>query len=237
MEKRNSIILYIFATVATLALAGSGYLFWKSNFFDRANVSIQARTLTTKKECVSAFGRAGRRILGRKKARLYPIEITIENKGNQGWKLSPENIGLKMASPKRVAKRMKSGPLTQAFLQTIGAGFKFAAFRVFGATIIGVCNPPLALTLSVPYFIGQAILGFKGLMAPIVGYSQAEETNQKVEQYISDTSLTENIVVQPLEKTNLYLFVNKKDHKEKFSLALVNGKGNQKQFELYAPLY
>ena len=248
MKKFKSIPFYFATAALALILSGCSLNIWDTdNYCDGYNKSkypreilVKADVLTTKKECKAALGKGGKYILGSKRKRIYPIEVTIENKSKKTWKLEKRNIELKTADPKIVTKRMQRRPLVQAFFSSIAAGIKYVAFAFFGGLILGGIeasteSPVFTAIVAIPFWIIQMVLGFKLRMASTEGYVKAAISNKEIENKIDDLSVFQDIVLQPLEKKIFFLFVKKQDYKDKFGITFTDRDNNEKRF--IVPLY
>jgi len=231
VNKFKSAVLYVSAAALVLVTAGCNLEFWKK----RERVAVQAQVLDTKKKCRKAFGNRGKRILGKKSKRIYPVKLTIENKDSRPWKLTKHNVGLRTVDIETIKKRMQRRPLWQAFFYGIGGFFQQLAGSIlcgFGlGALENIDNPVLALFFAIPSFIGSAILSFKGKMATTVGYVDAKMNNEKAKETIDQISLAQDTVVQPLEKKERFVFVKAKNFKERFSLTFTDAFGKKEVIE------
>jgi len=204
----------------------------------RNKISVQAEVLTTKAECVQAFGKKGRRLFKSKKNKIYPIKCTIQNNGSSAISLSLENIDLKMVPRKTIVRKMAYsnfnwprgfGILTSGLkILAVGAG-------VFAGCVVGGFLLVAAITKT--YFAGLGLIavvmgGSAGVVAApaamvIYGY--------KLTRKIVSLNLLDSLDIKPGETRTFFLFVYERDMQQNFSIKFTDENQNNLSYNVQLP--
>jgi len=216
----------------------------------RNKISVQAEVLTTKAECVAAFGKKGRRLFKSKKNKIYPIKCTIQNNGSSTISLSLENIDLKMVPRKTIMQKLAHSTWPRGFgiltsgLKILGVGAIVFAGSIV-ATVVGTLGIATAMVLynaksvaGLSMVLGSCLpiasLGVGAVAAPtamvIYGYKLTQKTNK-----IFPLLLLDSLEIQPGETRTFFLFVYERDMQKNFSMKFIDENQNNLLYNVQLP--
>jgi len=182
----------------------------------KQGVTVRVTTLTTEKECVDALGKNGKYLLRDKKKKIYPIKITIDNKSNQPWHLSLNNIELQKASIKRVLKRLHYWTRTRILLTGIPLlpvalfGFLFGGAGIF---VLIIYKEAMSLWLV------SALLVPAAVTVPITQGVSSSYANHTITKQVKK-SAPKSLLIKPSQIKSTLIFVHERNYKSNFAITL-----------------
>ena len=206
------------------------------------------KTLTTKKECSNTFGENGKYLLfskkmfsKSKKGEIYPIKITIDNKSDQPWHLSLNNIELKKAPIKNVLERLHywTGTrmlVTSVFLLPVAAVTGYIALGfVWGSLLLaGYTGIPLlaGAGMYTGFFLLYSIPA-TAVIAPIALGINLSNENRKITKQVKKTTWVQksdhqSMIIQPSQIKTAFIFVQERDYKNNFAITLQQNETDNK---------
>ncbi len=220
---------------ATIVAMGAFCIYAK---LKKGDVTLKAQVLETQQECIDAFGKNGKRLLGGKGENIHPIFITIEN--NSQETVSIHSIDVKMAKKRDINKRILGR--RYSFLGLLSIGAKIIMVTTIAGGIFGLSIPFLfscGVGVVIVYdpllspFLANifALAGFSaGLFvaaptAMIVYGSKWDKPSRKLKQKLKKSSPSTSI--EPSITKTIIFFVKERDYKENFTIQLAGDKSNQ----------
>jgi len=149
-------------TLTLLAIAAPVLFFNKAKLVNtisgkKSNLTAHAQILTTKQECIDAFGKNGARLLKGKKKKIYPIKVQVTNIGSSPLSASLKKTDLKIAPQKTVYYKLQ-GPKLSDLLKAVGLGVVVFAGCIAGAAASSALFP-VTFSVTCPGMTGSS-LGF-----------------------------------------------------------------------------
>jgi len=198
----------------------------------REKISVQTQTLTTKSACVAAFGKKGCKLLKHKRKKIYPIRCSIQNNGTSTISLSLENIDLKIVPHKTILSRFKNGSRwfkllgvgASAFVSCIGVGL---IGGLSALAYLGIFTTSSAVAAGdIPFFMYMSV-GLGACAGTVAApTSIIYELTKKQKNKIDSLSLLDTLFIAPGEIRTFFLFVYKRNYKEKFSVTFMDENQN-----------
>ena len=158
-----------------------------------------------------------------------PIQIYIENRGNQTVKLSANNIDLPIEKSRVIYKKISSNTALKIFgycTLTVGLLSLSALSLLTGALCSPLFGGPITLTTKVLFGVSAVSCGAAmgtAVAGPVDGV-KSRSANQKLKDDIHYKILGhgESIVIKPHQAINKVIFVKKRYSKNQFLLKLLN---------------
>jgi len=212
-------------------------------------ISVQAEVLTTKAECVAAFGKKGRKLCRRlfksKKNKIYPIKCTIQNNGSSAISLSLENIDLKMVPRKTIVQKIACSNFNWLRgLKILGLG----AGIFIGCTGIGLVGGLSMLSFAagahgtgcpccilIPLCFTTGIGACVGAVAAPAAMVMYNNKNNKQTNKTFSLNFLNSLDIQPGETRIFFLFVYERDMQKNFSMKFTDENQNNLSYNVQLP--
>ncbi len=200
-------------------------------------ITIRSRTITSAQECTDVFGRNGGDLLAKRK-KIYPIQITIENKTEKTLILPRENVGIRTASVRRVLKRVGywTGIRTLLTGGCLFGGVTILTWVSSPLVPIIVYGPPAlaaaALCAGAPFFFILGIL-IPGLPLMTMLHSiKSHNANSMISKFVKRSCVLEQVTIAPGQTRSLLFFVRPRFYKKSFSMVFRQNDGDALLFDL-----
>ena len=210
-------------------------------------VTIQVKTLTTKKECIDIFGKNGKYLLRSRKRKTYPIKITIDNKSDQPWYLSLNNIELKTAPIENILSRLHYWTGTRALLTCI---LLYPAALI--VTFLGAmaCATEAGARIGIP-LVYSAVATLYTI--PTIQGISSYRANHRITKQVKESTLhrekgrrkrkqqqeqdPQSMIIKSSQMKSTLIFVKQRDYKSNFTIALQpeNKAGEKLLFDVQLP--
>ena len=237
MKKIISIITLGVAIIATPILYKT---FAAKNSESKNGISVSANVLTSKEECIEAFGKNGGKLLKNKRKKIYPIKINITNNNPQKTATSLTRTNLKLTTKKRILSRIQNN---WNLLKVIGLGagvFIVSTAALFYSYIpLLFCIPSTGyavLDYPIAYTIFFGIPAAAALASPTAMIIYGSKLKKRNKKSIQKLFGSKQFILEPSQTQTLFLFAEEKNYKENIELTFKDGNGNEETFNCHCPL-
>jgi len=222
-------------SISTLAVAIIATPIFFYNKADRAfasenkdptnGLSVCAHVLTTKEECVESFGKNGEGFL--KGKRLYPVKVDVTNTGISTISPTLVDTDLNLALERTVVRKLHG----RRTLKIIGLGVGIIAtsalvsWAIFSAGALICQIPEYIAVLCTPTAQAIAVAGALSTTPAMMIYSSKLKRQQN--DSVKKLSGSKRFTLKPGQTQSFYLFVQKPNYKDEFSLTFCRENGNK----------
>jgi len=193
----------------------------------KEQVTVRTKAFT-KIDSDYIFGERADRIIGVKDP-LQSIQLCIENNGPSAVKLVESSIDLPLVSSKEVTQRLESRSKYIAGGIVGGIGLCGILVGVIAIATTTVTCPCCVLVPLVFHCGIGSLLVIASPFAYMIENSGTRAENSRINNYIQETNIGKEIVINPGKTIDMLIFVRKAQFKTTFDLTLLNEQDQTKK--------
>ncbi len=223
------------AGILTLLIPGYAYVSTstKSLTPTKSDIVISAHELT-EKETVALLGSTARRFFTWKRHKIQPIKLSIHNRTNKAFELSPSDLNVFTIPVKKIKQRLRKSMAIPALTFIGGYTATLLATLPWAAQGVAACYLPdggkrIRAIRSAQCWLALPISIFGATTATGIAITvKYKKINKKMQNALDELSLKEGIIIKPYETVDKLIFV-RKNNLETYFFAMLDRQNQLQQ--------